>query len=110
MPDSLRTQLDIQMDEVRTRVTRPTALFDFLIQWGESAIRERGPTSLGPVIATCSHWWMDHRPSTGGRSSRIAWDHLCCSIDSLLDGGAENAKQVEPRARHYDPLSDELFG
>ena len=117
MSDTLRTQLDLQMGEVRTRVTRPTALFDFLIQWGESAIRERGPASLGPVIATCSHWWMDHRPDHRHRPAREqpydpspeAWDHLCRAIDSLLDVGAEHAEH-RTRTRFYDPLSDELFG
>ena len=84
MPDSLRTQLALQMDEFRTRVTRPTALFDLLIQWGESAIREQGPQSMPSVIAICRYWWMNHRPPHSG-SALDTWFELEIAIDSLLE-------------------------
>ena len=83
MPDTLATQLALQMDEFRTRVTRPTALFDLLIQWGESAIRERGQTSISEVSGVCSLWWMDHRPARTG-PALDGWFELQVAIESLL--------------------------
>jgi hypothetical protein len=83
MTDTLRTQLDLQMDELRTRVIRPTALFDVLIQWGESAIREQGPKSLNEVTAACSLWWTAHRPARTG-PALDAWFELQVAIESLL--------------------------
>lgn len=89
MGDTLATQLALQMDELRTRVTRPTALFDMLIKWGESAIREQGPKALHEVTAACSLWWTAHRPARSG-PALDAWFELQVAIESLLEEVAKH--------------------
>ena len=89
MGDTLRTQLYLQMDELCTRVARPTALLDVLLQWGESAIREQGPNSLNEVAAACSLWWVAHRPARTG-PALDAWFELQVAIESLLEDFAKN--------------------